>query len=122
VLAYGGLMLLLLVRLVEWPLCGQQRPVTPFCTALSAALALIILRLPLSGPRATDAEAGGHRRQPFRLAGYLRAERRADRLFRRQVRGRALADDRLAGAGDGHDVHHPQGNRGEASSWLSRRA
>ncbi len=32
VLVFGGLALLLLVRLIERPLCGQNRPVTPFIT------------------------------------------------------------------------------------------
>ena len=47
-LAYGGLVLLLVVRLVEWPLCGQQRPVTAHFARVVSRLALIILRLPLS--------------------------------------------------------------------------
>lgn len=47
-LAYGGLVLLLLVRLVEWPLFGQARPVTPQITRLVCRLSLRALRLPLS--------------------------------------------------------------------------
>ncbi|MBA3910628.1 MAG: 1-acyl-sn-glycerol-3-phosphate acyltransferase [Rhodobacter sp.] len=46
-LVYGGLLVLLLVRLVEWPLCGQSRPVTPFITQFVCRSALRILRLPL---------------------------------------------------------------------------
>ena len=46
-LTYGGLALLLLVRLVEWPLCGQSRPVTPHITRFVCRSALHILRLPL---------------------------------------------------------------------------
>ena len=46
-LTYGGLALLLLVRLVEWPLCGQSRPVTPQITRFVCRTALRILRLPL---------------------------------------------------------------------------
>lgn len=46
-LTYGGLMVLLLVRLVEWPLCGQARPVTPHITRFVCRTALRILRLPL---------------------------------------------------------------------------
>lgn len=47
-LAYGGLVLLLLVRLVEWPLCGQSRPVTAHFARIVSRMALIILRLPLT--------------------------------------------------------------------------
>lgn len=46
-LTYGGLLVLLLVRLVEWPLCGQARPVTPHITRFVCRMALCILRLPL---------------------------------------------------------------------------
>lgn len=48
VLAYGGLALLLLVRLVEWPLCGQQRPVTAHFARVVSRMALVIMRLPLT--------------------------------------------------------------------------
>lgn len=48
VLTYGGLMLLLLLRLVEWPFFGEARPVTPRITRLVCRLALIVLRLPLA--------------------------------------------------------------------------
>ena len=44
---YGSLMLFLLVRLVEWPLCGQARPVSPYITQLVCKAAFVILRLPL---------------------------------------------------------------------------
>jgi 1-acyl-sn-glycerol-3-phosphate acyltransferase len=44
---YAGLMLLLLVRLVEWPLFGQARPVTPWITQAVCRFALFVLRLPL---------------------------------------------------------------------------
>ncbi len=47
-LTYGGLLVLLLVRLVEWPLCGQARPVTPRITRFVCRTALRILRLPLT--------------------------------------------------------------------------
>ena len=47
ILTYGGLLVLLLVRLVEWPLCGQARPVTPHITRFVCRTALRILRLPL---------------------------------------------------------------------------
>ena len=46
-LTYGGLALLLLVRLVEWPLFGQARPITPYITQGVCRLALRILRLRL---------------------------------------------------------------------------
>lgn len=45
---YGGLVLLLLVRLVEWPLFGQARPVTPRITKAVCRLNLWLLRLPLT--------------------------------------------------------------------------
>ena len=48
VLTYGGLVVLLVIRLVEWPLFGQSRPVTPFITQGVCRAALVILRLPLS--------------------------------------------------------------------------
>ena len=48
ILTYGGLLVLLLVRLVEWPLCGQARPVTPHITRFVCRTALRILRLPLT--------------------------------------------------------------------------
>lgn len=44
---YGGLVLLLLVRLVEWPLCGQGRPVSPAITQGVCRLNLRFLGLPL---------------------------------------------------------------------------
>lgn len=46
-LTFGGLIVLLLVRLVEWPLCGQARPVTPHITRVVCRTALRFLRLPL---------------------------------------------------------------------------
>lgn len=46
-LTYGGLVVLLMVRLVEWPLFGQARPVTPRITRFVCRLSLILLRLPL---------------------------------------------------------------------------
>jgi 1-acyl-sn-glycerol-3-phosphate acyltransferase len=44
---YGGLVVLLLVRLVEWPLFGQARPVTPYITQFVCRFALFVLGLPL---------------------------------------------------------------------------
>ncbi|WP_103258896.1 lysophospholipid acyltransferase family protein [Tabrizicola aquatica] len=44
---YGGLLVLLLVRLVEWPLYGRARPVTPFITQAVCRFALWVLCLPL---------------------------------------------------------------------------
>ena len=50
---FGGLLLLLLVRLIERPLCGLDRPVTPYITQGVCRAAFVILQLPLSarGPR-----------------------------------------------------------------------
>ena len=45
---YGGLVLLLLVRLVEAPLYGMNRPWTPHITQAVCRMALGILRLPLT--------------------------------------------------------------------------
>lgn len=47
VVTYGCLLLLLVVRLVEWPLCGARRPVTPHITVFVCKAAFVILRLPL---------------------------------------------------------------------------
>lgn len=47
-LTYGCLVVLLLVRLVEWPLFGQARPVTPYITQFVCRSAFVILRLPLT--------------------------------------------------------------------------
>jgi lyso-ornithine lipid O-acyltransferase len=46
-LTYGGLLVLLLVRLIEWPLFGQARPVTPHITRFVCRTALRLLGLPL---------------------------------------------------------------------------
>jgi 1-acyl-sn-glycerol-3-phosphate acyltransferase len=50
-LTYGGLIVLLLVRLVEWPLFGAARPVTPWITqgVCRGALWLMGLRLVVQG-------------------------------------------------------------------------
>jgi len=58
VLVLGGLAVLLLVRLVERPLCGLRRPVTPAITVGVCRAALLVLRL--------RHEVRG---QPMRLAG-----------------------------------------------------
>ena len=42
---YGGLALLLLMRLVEWPLCGVNRPVTPHITQAVCRINCAILGL-----------------------------------------------------------------------------
>lgn len=47
VTTYGGLVLLLLIRLVERPLCGLDRPVSPFVTQGVCRAALIILGINL---------------------------------------------------------------------------
>lgn len=51
VVIYGGLVLLLVGRLIEVPLAGRARPVTPFVTQAVCRLALIImgLRLDMQG-------------------------------------------------------------------------
>lgn len=46
-LTYGGLVVLLLVRLVEAPLFGRVRPWTPHITQFVCRSAFVILRLPL---------------------------------------------------------------------------
>ena len=45
VLVFGGLLILLLVRLIERPLCGLNRPVTPYITQGVCRMALRILGL-----------------------------------------------------------------------------
>ena len=54
-ITFGGLGLLLLVRLVERPVCGADRPVTPYITQAVCRAAFVVLRLPLliRGPRMT---------------------------------------------------------------------
>jgi 1-acyl-sn-glycerol-3-phosphate acyltransferase len=47
-ITYGGLVVLLLVRLIEWPLFGQARPVTPHITKAVCRMALFVLGLPLA--------------------------------------------------------------------------
>jgi 1-acyl-sn-glycerol-3-phosphate acyltransferase len=47
VVTYTALVVLLLVRLVEWPLFRQARPVTPYITQFVCRSAFVILRLPL---------------------------------------------------------------------------
>ena len=47
VLTYGALLILLLVRLIERPLCGQNRPVTPFITQAVCRAAFPILGMRL---------------------------------------------------------------------------
>ncbi|OIQ27826.1 MAG: 1-acyl-sn-glycerol-3-phosphate acyltransferase [Alphaproteobacteria bacterium MedPE-SWcel] len=44
-LVFGGLLLLLLIRMVERPLCGVNRPVTPFLTMVVCRTAFRILGL-----------------------------------------------------------------------------
>jgi hypothetical protein len=44
---YGGLLLLLLLRLIERPLFGPQRPITPFITQFVCRAAFVILRMPI---------------------------------------------------------------------------
>lgn len=53
VLVFGGLAVLLLVRLIERPLFGVDRPFTPYITQGVCRSAFVVLRLPLlvRGPR-----------------------------------------------------------------------
>lgn len=43
VLVFGGLGILLMVRLIERPLCGLRRPVTPYITQFVCRMAFVIL-------------------------------------------------------------------------------
>ncbi|MFZ1467515.1 MAG: lysophospholipid acyltransferase family protein [Paracoccaceae bacterium] len=56
VVCYGGLALLLLVRLVEAPLCGPSRPITPHITqtVCRTSLRIMGLRLRVSGVAMRD--------------------------------------------------------------------
>lgn len=47
IVTYGGLVMLLLVRLVEWPLCGAARPVTPYITQAVCRVVLRVMGLAL---------------------------------------------------------------------------
>ncbi|MBC7154859.1 MAG: 1-acyl-sn-glycerol-3-phosphate acyltransferase [Rhodobacteraceae bacterium] len=58
VITYGGLVLLLLIRLVERPLCGEDRPVTPFITQAVCRATLILLGIRL-GVRGTPMRGTG---------------------------------------------------------------
>ncbi len=51
ILIYGGLAVLLVLRLIEWPLCGAARPVTPWITVgvCRAAVWLLGLQLRVQG-------------------------------------------------------------------------
>ncbi|SNR61470.1 lyso-ornithine lipid acyltransferase [Puniceibacterium sediminis] len=50
---FGGLLILVVARLIERPLCGVDRPVTPYITQGVCRAAFIILQLPITarGPR-----------------------------------------------------------------------
>ncbi|MGP3698436.1 lyso-ornithine lipid O-acyltransferase [Rhodobacter sp. NSM] len=54
-LVYGGLLLLLILRQIERPLCGMARPVTPFITqgVCRGALAIMGLKVATRGRRMT---------------------------------------------------------------------
>ena len=45
---YGGLAVLLVLRLIERPLFGQNRPITPFITQFACKVAFVLLQLPLT--------------------------------------------------------------------------
>ncbi len=47
IVVFGGLVVLLLARLIERPLCGMRRPVTPYITQGVCRAAFVILRLPI---------------------------------------------------------------------------
>lgn len=48
VLVFGGLVLLLIIRLIERPLCGVERPVTPYITQFVCRSAFVILGMRFS--------------------------------------------------------------------------
>jgi hypothetical protein len=60
---FGGLALLLPLRLIERPLCGMARPITPFVAQGVCRLALLIMRLRRSvrGPRDRKRRRRWHR-------------------------------------------------------------
>lgn len=47
-ITYGGLALLLLLRLIERPIFGQARPLTPYVTQAVCKAAFVVLQLPLT--------------------------------------------------------------------------
>jgi hypothetical protein len=48
VITYGCLVVLLLVRLVEWPLFRPARPITPWITQFVCKSAFVVMGLPLT--------------------------------------------------------------------------
>lgn len=66
VVTYGCLGLLLLIRVIERPLCGQARPVTPYLTQFVCRVALVmfgirlrVMGTPMRGPGAVVANHSG---------------------------------------------------------------
>jgi len=58
ILVFGGLLILLLVRLVERPLFGQRRPVTPYITQFVCRTAFVLLGIHYSSAGAPMQGAG----------------------------------------------------------------
>lgn len=58
-LVFGGLVILLLIRLIERPLCGQNRPVTPFITQLVCRNAFRVMGMGFQTHGALMRERGG---------------------------------------------------------------
>ena len=106
---YGCLLLLLLLRLVERPLFGVQRPWTPYITQFVCRMAFVILRLPLVVRGQVMRQRGAVVANHASWLDIFRAERGAAGVFRRQIRGGALGRYWLACAGDRDGVHRPQG-------------
>ena len=57
-LVFGGLAILLLVRLVERPLCGLRRPVTPYITQFVCRMAFVLLSIRYAAEGAPMSGAG----------------------------------------------------------------
>lgn len=58
VLVFGGLLILLAVRLIERPLCGLGRPVTPYITQFVCRMSFVVLGIRYTSQGAPMAGAG----------------------------------------------------------------
>lgn len=48
ILVFGGLLILVIVRLIERPICGVNRPVTPHITQVVCRLSFVVLGIPFA--------------------------------------------------------------------------
>ncbi len=112
IVVFGGLALLLLVRLIERPLCGLNRPVTPHITVFVCRLSLGILGIVLGVKGRIDPHASAVVANHSSWLDIFVLNARQAGLFRVQIRSRPLAGDRLAGAGNRDRFHRPRPQEG----------